>query len=249
MYRRIGKRILDLGLTLSALALLLPVMGIVALLVRVNLGHSVIYRQMRPGRGGHPFWILKFRSMEDRRDAGGEPLEDEERLGAFGKWLRKTSLDELPELINVLRGEMSLVGPRPLLMKYLPLYSPRQMRRHDVAPGLTGLAQIHGRNALSWEEKFELDLRYVEEMSLWMDLRILAGTLGVVFSGHGVTAPDSVSAPEFFGSTGYAASDGTGGGCVLCEEPKGQCSGEAKVGAVAGATVGEELLEKRGDGI
>jgi sugar transferase EpsL len=200
MYRRIGKRVLDLSVGLGLGLALLPVMMLVAAGVAIRLGRPVLFRQTRPGLDGRPFGLWKFRSMGPERAADGRVLEDEERMDGFGRWLRARSLDELPGLLNVLRGEMSLVGPRPLLCKYLPLYTERQMRRHAVRPGMTGLAQVNGRNALCWDDRFELDLAYVDGLSLWGDLRILAATLWVVVRGRGVTSPGSATGTEFFGS-------------------------------------------------
>jgi lipopolysaccharide/colanic/teichoic acid biosynthesis glycosyltransferase len=202
MYRRIGKRVMDFCLALVLLVDILPLMTVVAIGVAMRLGRPVFFRQMRPGRLGQPFGMWKFRSMGPELNAEGRVLEDEERIDGFGRWLRATSLDELPGLLNVIRGEMSLVGPRPLLWKYLPLYTERQMRRHEVRPGITGLAQVNGRNALRWEEKFELDVAYVERLSFWLDLRILVSTLAVVLGGRGVTSPGRASAVEFFGTCG-----------------------------------------------
>jgi lipopolysaccharide/colanic/teichoic acid biosynthesis glycosyltransferase len=199
-YARWGKRSLDLALVLPGVVLLSPVMLVVAGLVLLTQGVPVIFRQVRPGRGGRPFELLKFRTMRHARDAAGRPLPDAERLTGFGKFLRRTSLDELPELWNVLRGDMSLVGPRPLLMEYLPLYSPEQARRHEVRPGVTGWAQVSGRNALSWEEKFRLDVEYVDRCSLAMDLRILAMTAAAVATARGVSAEGSATMPRFTGS-------------------------------------------------
>jgi lipopolysaccharide/colanic/teichoic acid biosynthesis glycosyltransferase len=199
-YARWGKRSLDLALILPGVVLLSPVMLVVAGLVLLTQGVPVIFRQVRPGRGGRPFELLKFRTMRHARDAAGRPLPDAERLTGFGKFLRRTSLDELPELWNVLRGDMSLVGPRPLLMEYLPLYSPEQARRHEVRPGITGWAQVSGRNALSWEEKFRLDVEYVDRCSLAMDLRILAMTAAAVATARGVSAEGSATMPRFTGS-------------------------------------------------
>ena len=173
MYRVIGKRLFDLALIIAALPLLAPVAAVVALLVRRKLGSPVLFRQERPGLGGKPFVMLKFRTMTDARDAAGELLPDEERTHPFGQMLRRTSLDELPELLNVLKGEMSLVGPRPLLMRYLPRYTPEQYRRHHVLPGITGLAQVSGRNNLPWDEKFALDVHYADHCSLGLDIKIL----------------------------------------------------------------------------
>jgi lipopolysaccharide/colanic/teichoic acid biosynthesis glycosyltransferase len=200
IYRTAGKRALDTILAAAALAVLSPALLVVALAVRLGLGRPVLFRQHRPGRDGRPFELLKFRSMRPARDTGEEKITDAGRLTPFGRWLRRTSLDELPELWNVLRGDMSLVGPRPLLMEYLSLYSPEQARRHAVRPGITGWAQVNGRNALSWEEKFHLDVEYVDRLSLVMDLRILALTAAAVVSGHGVAAEGSATMPRFTGS-------------------------------------------------
>ena len=202
MYVRFGKRLLDLALTVPALVLLLPVLALVAVLVRLKLGSPVLFRQQRPGYHGRPFTIYKFRTMADTRDPDGKLLPDEQRITAFGNLLRRTSLDELPELINVLKGDMSLIGPRPLLMEYLDRYTPDQMRRHDALPGITGLAQVSGRNNLSWEEKFALDVWYVDHCSAWLDFKILLRTPGIVLGGKGVSAPSHVTAPEFLGTTG-----------------------------------------------
>lgn len=199
-YRRYGKRWLDLALTVPALALAAPVAALAALGVRLALGPPVLFRQRRPGLGGRPFTLLKLRTLRDATDAAGRPLPDAERLTPFGRWLRRTSLDELPELIHVVRGEMSLVGPRPLLMEYLDRYSPEQARRHDVRPGITGWAQVHGRNAVAWEERFRLDVEYVDRMSLGLDLAILARTALQVLSGRGVAAEGHATMPNFSGS-------------------------------------------------
>jgi lipopolysaccharide/colanic/teichoic acid biosynthesis glycosyltransferase len=206
-----AKRALDLLLTLGTAPLWLPLLGVVALLVRVRLGAPVFFRQERPGMGGRPFRILKFRSMTDQRDGGGKLLPDAERLSRFGRWLRSSSLDELPELFNVIRGEMSLVGPRPLLMQYLPLYTERQARRHEVRPGLTGWAQVNGRNAITWEEKFELDVWYVENRTLWLDVTILLRTAGSIFSRRGISASGSATMPEFRGTNRDGITAGGGG--------------------------------------
>ena len=195
-----GKRLFDLAVTVPAIIVLAPVMAVVALLVRLKLGSPVIFRQQRPGLGGRPFMLLKFRTMTDARGADGGLLPDAQRITPFGLMLRRTSLDELPELLNVLKGEMSLVGPRPLLMRYLPRYTPEQMRRHDTLPGLTGLAQVSGRNNLSWEDKFALDARYVDRCSLWLDIRILLMTVRAVAAAEGVSAPSHLSSPEFMGT-------------------------------------------------
>lgn len=187
------KRLMDLSLTLSLLVLLSPLLLGIALLVRLNLGAPVLYRQQRPGRDGHPFTILKFRTMHDACDANGTPLPDGQRLPPLGALLRRASLDELPELFNVLKGEMSLVGPRPLLLEYLPCYSTTENRRHEVRPGITGWAQIHGRNYLPWQERLAHDVWYVDHQSLRLDLYILWRTLWLVLRREGVAAdPDSV---------------------------------------------------------
>jgi len=183
-----------------ALVLLSPVLAIVALLVRLRMGSPVLFRQQRPGRNGQPFEMLKFRTMTDRRDASGALLPDDARLTGLGRFLRRSSLDELPELVNVVAGDMSLVGPRPLLMQYLPLYSPEQARRHEVRPGVTGWAQVNGRNALTWDEKFALDVWYVDHRSTRLDVEILAKTVSQVFGGHGVSAPGHATMEPFRGN-------------------------------------------------
>jgi sugar transferase EpsL len=198
-YRRRGKRLLDLALTLPAAAALLPLGLALAAAVRLALGTPVLFRQRRPGLGARPFELLKLRTMTDARDESGEPLPDAERLTRFGRLLRRTSLDELPELVNVLRGEMSLVGPRPLLVQYLERYSPQQARRHEVRPGLTGWAQVRGRNALDWPERLACDVWYVDHVSLALDLRILAATAWQVLRGTGVSAAGHDTMPEFRG--------------------------------------------------
>jgi lipopolysaccharide/colanic/teichoic acid biosynthesis glycosyltransferase len=194
------KRFVDVLASAVLLALLLPVIAVVAIGVLLDVGAPILFRQERPGLKGRPFTIYKFRTM--RGAHSGEPGvdDDEIRLTRFGRWLRTTSFDELPELWNVLRGDMSLVGPRPLLMRYLPLYSPEQMRRHDVRPGLTGWAQVNGRNALSWEEKFKLDVWYVDHRSFLVDLKILFLTVAAVFKRHGISYENSATMPEFRGS-------------------------------------------------
>jgi lipopolysaccharide/colanic/teichoic acid biosynthesis glycosyltransferase len=201
LYRRIGKRVLDLGLAVPALVVLAPVGLAVGGLIRLKLGGPVLFRQQRPGRDGEVFELVKFRSMSNARGADGELLPDEERLTPFGNRLRRLSLDELPTLWNVVRGDMSLVGPRPLLVQYLGRYTPEQRRRHDVLPGVTGWAQINGRNAISWEEKFEHDLWYVENQSLRIDLTILFRTISQVLSQRGILAEGQVAVPEFMGSS------------------------------------------------
>lgn len=204
LYKRVGKGALDraaAGLGLLALA---PVLGVLALLVRQRLGSPVLFRQVRPGLHGRPFEMVKFRTMTDARDRDGALLPDADRLTPFGRFLRASSLDELPELWNVLRGDMSLVGPRPLLMQYLDRYTPEQARRHEVRPGVTGLAQVSGRNAITWDEKFALDVAYVETASLRLDLQILARTVLKVVRREGVSADQHVTMPEFMGSTAPA---------------------------------------------
>ena len=199
-YRRIGKRALDLGLAVPALVVLAPVGLVVGGLIRSKLGGPVLFRQLRPGRDGTVFELIKFRSMSNARGADGELRPDDERLTPFGNRLRRLSLDELPTLWNVVRGEMSLVGPRPLLVQYLDRYTPEQRRRHDVLPGITGWAQINGRNAISWEAKFEHDVWYVENVSLGTDLRILLQTAVQVLGRRGISAEGHVTMPEFTGS-------------------------------------------------
>ena len=194
------KRLLDFVLALAALVALSPVFLIVALLVRARIGSPLLFRQVRPGLGGKPFTMVKFRTMTDARDAGDQLLPDDLRLPPFGRWLRSTSLDELPELLNVVTGDMSLVGPRPLLMRYLPLYTPLQARRHEVRPGITGWAQVRGRNAIGWEEKFALDVDYVERHTLAMDARILWLTVAQVLKREGIAATGEATMPPFLGS-------------------------------------------------
>lgn len=191
------KRLFDLLLVILTLPLWGTALAIVAWQVRRRLGTPVFFRQVRPGQHGRPFEMLKFRSMTDERDAEGNLLPDAERLTGFGKILRSSSLDELPGFVNVLRGEMSLVGPRPLLMEYLPLYSPVQARRHEVRPGITGWAQINGRNAISWEDKFALDVWYVDNASIWLDIRILGRTVLKVVRRSDITAEGSATAEKF----------------------------------------------------
>lgn len=194
------KRVFDVSLILLSLPLLLPVLAVVALLVRVKLGSPVFFTQVRPGKGAKPFKMIKFRSMTDECDAQGNLLPDSVRLTKFGRFLRSTSLDELPGLWCVLKGDMSLVGPRPLLMEYLPLYSAEQARRHEARPGITGWAQVNGRNAISWEQKFEYDVWYVDNQSLWLDIKILWLTVKKVFVRDGISAQDEVTMPKFTGS-------------------------------------------------
>lgn len=194
------KRALDIFTALLGLALLWPVLAVVALLVRFKLGSPVLFAQPRPGLHGRVFRMLKFRTMTDARDGRGQLLPDADRLTPFGKWLRSSSLDELPELWNILAGDMSVVGPRPLLVQYLPLYNERQRRRHEVRPGITGWAQVNGRNAISWEQRFELDVWYVENRSLWLDFRIFWLTFARVAQRRGVAAAGEATMTAFRGS-------------------------------------------------
>jgi sugar transferase EpsL len=200
--KRLLKRWLDVVLAGAALIAASPVMAAVAVLILVRDGRPVLFRQMRPGYKGKPFTLLKFRTMTNARDERGALLADSERVTPLGKWLRQLSLDELPQLWNVLRGDMSLVGPRPLLMQYLSRYSPEQSRRHDVKPGMTGWAQIHGRNAVSWQERFALDVWYVVNWSLRLDVWILARTIWQTVARDGVCQPGHASMPEFLGNLG-----------------------------------------------
>ena len=193
------KRAFDLILTIPALVVLSPFLVILAILVAILLGSPVLFRQKRPGWNGRPFWLLKFRTMTDCRDDNGALLPDALRLTPFGRFLRATSLDELPELFNVLKGDMSLVGPRPLLMQYLDRYTPEQARRHEVRPGITGWAQVNGRNAISWEEKFKLDVWYVDNWSLWLDIKILALTVWKLLKREGINQPGQATMEEFRG--------------------------------------------------
>lgn len=195
-----AKRAFDIALILLFLPLIVPVMLVVALAVAAMLGRPILFAQQRPGKEGRLFTLRKFRSMSDARDANGALRDDSARLGRFGRFLRASSLDELPELFNVLRGEMSLVGPRPLLPEYLPLYSPEQARRHEVRPGLTGWAQIKGRNALDWESKFALDVWYVDNRSLWLDVKILILSVLQVLRRDNVDAPGQVGMTRFTGN-------------------------------------------------
>jgi len=195
------KRLFDFVAALSGLCLLWPLLLMIALMVRVKLGSPVLFRQQRPGLHGKPFYIYKFRSMTDARDGDGELLPDAERLPPFGKLLRRLSLDELPQLYNVLKGDISLVGPRALLMEYLPLYNAEQGKRHDVKPGITGWAQVNGRNAISWEEKFKYDVWYVDNHTFLLDLKILYRTIYKVFMREGISEDDHVTARPFKGSS------------------------------------------------
>ncbi|MEN8992293.1 sugar transferase [Avibacterium paragallinarum] len=194
------KRLLDIVIASSALVLLSPVYALVAYKVKKNLGSPVLFRQVRPGLHGKPFEMVKFRTMKDALDAQGNPLPDSERLTAFGKMLRATSLDEMPELWNVIKGDMSIVGPRPLLMEYLPLYNREQAKRHNVRPGITGHAQVNGRNAISWEKKFELDTWYVENQSLWLDFKIMLKTVKKVIAKDDISAEGEATMTKFTGT-------------------------------------------------
>jgi len=194
------KRTFDLFVSAVALVLLAPGLLLLAILVRWKLGAPVIFRQQRPGMGGRVFKACKFRTMTEARDAVGRLLSDDERLTPFGRWLRATSLDELPTLWNVFCGDMSLVGPRPLLVQYLALYTPEQARRHEVRPGVTGWAQINGRNSLNWEEKFRLDVWYVDHRTFWLDIRIIILTFARVLRRDGIAAPGEATMPLFIGS-------------------------------------------------
>lgn len=195
------KRVFDVAVAVAVLSLGFVAFALLCVMVRIFLGRPIFFRQTRPGLHGKPFQMLKFRTMTNERDEHGNLLPDAQRLTRFGRFLRATSLDELPELWNVLKGDMSLVGPRPLLMEYLPLYSERQARRHEVRPGITGWAQVNGRNALSWEEKFELDVWYVENRSFWLDIRILVLTLWKVIRREGISHGDEATMHKFTGST------------------------------------------------
>ena len=194
------KRAFDIVAAGLAIIVFAPFIVMIALLVRWRLGSPILFRQMRPGKDARPFEMLKFRSMTDTRDTEGRLLPDADRLTRFGRFLRSSSLDELPELWTVLKGDMSLVGPRPLLMEYLPLYSPHQARRHDVRPGLTGWAQINGRNALSWEQKFALDTWYVDNRSFWLDIKIIGRTIVGVLKRSGISAQGEATMPRFTGT-------------------------------------------------
>lgn len=200
IYRYVGKRLLDILLSGMALILLSPVLLIVAILVRMKLGTPVLFKQERPGKDEKIFTLYKFRTMTDEKDENGNLLPDEVRLTSFGKLLRSTSLDELPELINIFKGEMSIIGPRPLLVKYLPLYNEEQKHRHDVRPGLTGLAQINGRNAITWEKKFEYDVEYVNTISFGLDCKIFWGTVRAVLKREGISSATDATMEAFTGT-------------------------------------------------
>ena len=200
MYAIFWKRVLDLLISAAALLLLSPLLLVLSCVGAVAMGGSPFFLQTRPGLREEPFRLIKLRTMSNARDGEGRLLPDEQRLNRYGRFLRSTSLDELPELINILKGDMSLVGPRPLLMEYLPLYNESQRHRHDMRPGLTGLAQVNGRNAQSWEERFALDLRYVRDVSLRLDLRILLKTVGAVLRREGISAENSATMEKFTGT-------------------------------------------------
>jgi sugar transferase EpsL len=186
-------------LTFPALIILSPLYGLLAFMVWLGMGQPLLFQQIRPGLKGKPFGLLKFRTMTEERDEKNDLLPDERRITGLGRFLRSTSLDELPELFNVLKGEMSLVGPRPLLMQYLDRYTPEQMRRHEVKPGITGWAQVNGRNAITWEDKFKLDVWYVDNMSFWLDLKIIALTMWQILKREGISQPGHATAEEFMG--------------------------------------------------
>ena len=200
MYAKYIKRILDFVLSLVALIVLSPVLLIVAILVRVKLCSPVIFKQQRPGKNEKIFTLYKFRTMTDKKDENGNLLPDSERLTKFGKFLRSTSLDELPELVNILKGDMAIVGPRPLLVEYLPLYNEEQKHRHDARPGLTGLAQVSGRNSITWEEKFNDDLEYIEKISILKDIKIIFTTIGKVFKREGISQENNATMEKFKGN-------------------------------------------------
>ena len=209
MYHRFFKRLFDFVLSLTALMVLFPFLVAFAVIGAIAMRGNPLFTQDRPGKDGKIFKLIKFRTMSCQRDANGELLPDEQRLNTYGKLLRKSSIDELPELLNILAGDMSIVGPRPLLVKYLPLYNERQARRHDVRPGLTGYAQAYGRNALSWEEKFEKDVYYVEHLSLWLDVKILFQTVAVVLKREGISQEGQATMTECTGTPRAAAKEET----------------------------------------
>jgi lipopolysaccharide/colanic/teichoic acid biosynthesis glycosyltransferase len=200
MYAKLFKRVIDFTLSLVAILVLTPVLAVLTLIGAWQMEGNPFFTQERPGKDEKIFKLIKFRTMTNEKDKDGNLLPDEKRLVRYGKFLRSTSLDELPELFNILVGDMSIVGPRPLLVKYLPLYSERQRHRHDVRPGLTGYAQVHGRNAISWEEKFELDLKYIEKITFFGDIKIILDTVLVVFKRSGISSESSVTMEEFKGT-------------------------------------------------
>lgn len=199
-YEKYIKRLQDFCCALLAIVVLSPIMAIVAIMVRLKLGSPIIFKQERPGLNGQIFTLYKFRTMTDKKDAQGNLLADEERLTRFGKILRSTSLDELPELFNILNGDMAVVGPRPLLVRYLPLYNEHQARRHEVKPGVTGYAQVNGRNSISWEEKFDLDVEYVDHVTFWGDWKIIMRTVKTVLKREGISSESSATMEEFKGT-------------------------------------------------
>jgi sugar transferase EpsL len=198
--RHFVKRLFDIISSAAGLIVISPLLVVLAVLVRLKLGSPILFRQQRPGLGGKAFVIYKFRTMTDQRDASGNLLPDSQRLPAFGRFLRSTSFDELPELFNVLKGDMSIVGPRPLMMKYLERYSPQQARRHEVKPGITGWAQINGRNAISWEDRFKLDVWYVDNWTLWLDMQIILKSIWMVVAREGITQQGRATMDEFMGT-------------------------------------------------
>lgn len=200
IYEKYIKRMLDFILSLIALICLSPVLLIVSILVRTKLGSPIIFKQQRPGKNEKIFTLYKFRTMTDEKDENGKLLPDSQRLTKFGKFLRSTSLDELPELINIIKGDMAIVGPRPLLVEYLPLYNKEQKHRHDVRPGLTGLAQVNGRNLISWEEKFDDDLKYIKKITFIGDIKIILKTVGKVFKREGISQTDNATMEKFQGN-------------------------------------------------
>jgi lipopolysaccharide/colanic/teichoic acid biosynthesis glycosyltransferase len=198
--RHFIKRLFDIISSAAGLIVISPLLVVLAVLVRLKLGSPILFRQQRPGLGGKAFVIYKFRTMTDQRDASGNLLPDEQRLPAFGRFLRSTSFDELPELLNVLKGDMSIVGPRPLMMKYLGRYSPEQARRHEVKPGITGWAQTNGRNAIFWEDKFKLDVWYVDNWTFWLDMKIIFNSVWMVIAREGITQQGKATMDEFMGT-------------------------------------------------
>lgn len=198
--RNFIKRLFDIISSAAGLIVISPLLVVLAVLVRLKLGSPILFRQQRPGLGGKAFVIYKFRTMTEQKDASGNLLPDSQRLPAFGRFLRSTSFDELPELLNVLKGDMSIVGPRPLMMKYLSRYSPGQARRHEVKPGITGWAQINGRNAISWEDKFKLDVWYVDNGTFWLDMKIILKSIWMVIARKGITQQGRATMDEFMGT-------------------------------------------------
>ena len=195
------KRLLDIVISVLALVILFPILLVAVVILAISNGRPIFFRHVRPGKDGKPFELIKFRSMKDTRDKSGNLLPDAERITQFGRFIRKTSIDELPELVNVLRGEMSVVGPRPLLMQYLERYNDEQFRRHQMLPGITGWAQINGRNAISWDQKFKLDLWYVDNWSFWLDIKIILLTVWKVLKGEGISQPGRATMDEFMGNS------------------------------------------------